>query len=126
MWRCPCSLTLVTVNAEVGDEAEAARALPLTDLGGDAAHLFDAVRPELGLGAMLSRHRQQHDRRPAEQVANDDDLIILIEDLGGLFARNDAAEHTVGGTFHGGSLILQAPDHATRPHTPRETRPCHA
>ena len=77
--------------AEVGEEAEAVGAVLLAHLDCDFANAAQ-VSPEFGLGEVLFRDREEHYRHPAESIAEDDDLVVLEEDLGGLAVGDDLTE----------------------------------
>ena len=90
----PVLLGLHRVGAEVGEQAKAVRAVLLAHLN---RHLADVaqVAPELLLRHVLSRHDEQHHRHPAQPVAEDDDLLVLVDDLRRRPLGDDLAEQAM-------------------------------
>ena len=88
----PVLLGLHRVVAEVREQPEPPRAVllphPHRELA-DAPH----VLPQLRLRHVPLRHRQQHHRHPAQPVAEHHHLVVLVEDVRRLLARDDVAEH---------------------------------
>ncbi len=87
-------LALHRVVAEVGEQPEPAWTVLLPHSDGDLPHAAQ-VPPHLGLVHVPLWHREQHHRYPAQTVAEDHDLLVVVQDLGGLAAGDDLAEYTI-------------------------------
>ena len=90
-------LALHTVVPEIGKQSEPVGALLIADArryGGYIGHLLAA--PQLSLGHMLLGYSQEHYRRPPETVAKDHYVVILVDDVAGLFSTYYPTEHAWG------------------------------
>ena len=87
-------LALHGVVAKVGEQTEAGGAVLLAHAHGDFADAAE-VFPELGLRDVLFWHAEKHYRHPAQAVAEDDEIVVLIKDVGGRFVGDDVAEDAV-------------------------------
>lgn len=92
--QMPVLLALHGVVAEVREQPEAARAEGLTNLHGNTADASD-ILPQLVLGSVFLRHCEQHYRRPAEDVLDHDNLVVLVHDVRRLVPCHDVAEDAI-------------------------------
>jgi len=105
-------LALHRVVAEVGEEPEAARAECLPQFDRPPPDAAD-ILPEFGLGPVLLRHRQEHDRGPTEDVLDDDHVVVLVDDCRRLLPGHDVAEDAV--RAHVATSMVRAAPFAHKP-----------
>jgi hypothetical protein len=88
-------LALHGVVTKVREDAETTGAELLANFGRDLSDLADVVFPEFGLSCVDLRHGEEHHRHPAQDVLDDDDLVVLVHDVRGLAPGYDIAKDTV-------------------------------
>ena len=95
-------LALQRVKAEVGEQTEAVGTVTLAHLDGGRRHTPD-VSPELRLAHVPDRYRQQHHGYPAKDVAEDDHMLVAVEDIRRLAPIDYFAEDAIRPPFWSGS-----------------------
>ncbi len=93
-------LALQGVPPEIGKEPKTVGAEFMAYLQCSLSNFSNEPVPHLLLGHVFFRHYQKHNRRPSQSVIDNDNLIVLVSNGSGLFARNDITKNAVRPHLH--------------------------
>ena len=117
MWRWPCAWLCMPIGPKLERTRNPSGAMLLTHSHCHPPYGAE-VSPEIGLGFVRFWDREQHHLRPAEDIVEDHDIVVLVAHRGRLAPGDDLAKNTVA-VQHERS-IFPAAAHAPRQHRQAE------